>query len=110
MTGQMRYARRTGANFAVMNPDNQMLLTADGINQNTILAVQRVLPWLEENALLTFNGTEMLQVSDFDTMTNTVVLDEPLPMTYPSGSLVTLWATPLIMNQTAAEGVSQIQV
>jgi hypothetical protein len=110
MTGQMRFARRTGANFAVMNPDNQMLLTADGINQNTILAIQRVLPWVEENALLTFNGTEMLQVSDFDTTSNTVVLAEPLPMTYPSGSLVTLWATPLIMNQTAAEGVSQIQV
>lgn len=110
MTGEMRYARRTGANFAVMNPDNQMILTADGDAQTTILNVQRVVPWVELNALLTFNKTQMVQVSDFDPVQSTIILSAPLVATQTSGSDVYLWATPMEVNANAAQGATVVQV
>jgi hypothetical protein len=74
MTGTIRFARRTGANFAVLNPDNQFTLTADGqVNQN-ILEVDYLLPWLEQGALITFNKTEMLEIETWDTTTNMIFL------------------------------------
>lgn len=62
MTGTVRFARRTGANFSVLNPDNQFELSTDAQVAQQILQVDQVLPWLEENALITFNQTEMLEI------------------------------------------------
>lgn len=110
MTGQMRFARRTGANLAVLNPDNQIKLTTDALVATQILSVTRVLDWIEQDSLITFNGTEMLQVEDFDPDMNRIFLKAPLGTARVSGSKLTLWATPLQIHLPANPGDVQITV
>lgn len=110
MVGQIRYARRTGANFAVLNPDNQFKLTADAQVAQEILTVDKILPWIEAGALVTLNQTEMLEVQTWDPVALKIFINTPLSATWPIGSLVTLWATPLVMHFDAALGANQIYV
>jgi hypothetical protein len=98
MTGTIRFARRTGANFAVLNPDNQFKLSADAQVAQQTLQVDQVLPWLEENALITFNQTEMLEVSTWDVENKQIQILEPLSATRAAGTDVSLWATPLVVH------------
>lgn len=108
MIGSIRYARRTGANFAVLNPDNQFTLTAPAQAAQETLTANRILPWLEQGALVTLNQTEMLEVETWDPASNTVFIGSPLSATWDTGSLVTLWATPLVVHFDALLGATQI--
>lgn len=104
MTGQMRYARRLGANFSVLNPDNEVQLTEAANLKDTILNVSRILPWYEANALLTFNKTEMMQVVDWDPGTLQVVISEPVSTERDANTPLYLWATPLVVHVAANQG------
>jgi hypothetical protein len=110
MTGQMRFARRTGANFAALNPDNQFYLTADAQVSDDTLQVDNILTWLEENALITFNQTEMLEVQTWDPTASTIMLNSTLGTMWPAGSTISLWATPMVVHFDSPAGTQQIYV
>jgi hypothetical protein len=114
MTGQIRFARRLGSNFAVLCPDNLIRLTATASVQASALTVQRILPWFELNAIVTFNGTEFYQILDWSVdATNTIstlVLQTPLQTAQDSTTPASLWATPLVMHADSAQNVSTIVV
>jgi hypothetical protein len=110
MTGELRFARRLGANFACINPDNQITITADADTQTTQLSVSRILDWFEVGALLSFNTTVMLELLDWDTTYNTVTIAQTLPADQSAGDALTLWATPLIVWADSLEGAQQITV
>lgn len=118
MRGSMRFGRRQGANFAVMCPDNQVSLTTNQLVSDTVLNVNRTLPWFEENALVTFNEVIMYEISDWNAATNQVFLKTGLlqaqsgPNTTAGtpGDVMSLWATPLYMDIAAAAGSTTIVV
>lgn len=108
MTGEMRFARRTGANFAVLNPDNQFDLVQDGQVQQRVLVVDRILPWLEQDSLITFNKTEMLEVETWDPVTNSVFIRDPLSAMRPTGTTVNLWAVPIKIHFDSLEDTTEL--
>ncbi len=110
MTGELRFGRRLGANFAVINPDNQVTLTADADTQTLQLSVSRILDWFELGALLSFNTTVMFEIQDWDTNYNTVTIGTNLPADQSTGDSLTLWATPLVVFADSAVGAQQITV
>jgi len=110
LTGAARFARRLGANFGVLTPDNQVTLTADASIESTVLTIDRILQWFEVNALVTFNGVEMMRISDWDTDHLLLLLQERLTATRLVGEKLTLWATPLVMHLAATAGDNQIVV
>lgn len=110
MTGQVRYARRTGANFAVLNPDNQFTLTAPGQVEQQTLTVSKILQWLEVGALITFNNTEMMEVESWEPTTKTVFINEPLSASRNTGEVINLWATPLKVHFNSNADDTQIFV
>ena len=110
MTGQMRFGRRQGANFAMLTPDNTVQLSQAAAARDTILNVSRVLTWYEIGALVTFDGITMYPVSDWDQTTLQVFLATGLTSAQPSGQNLTLWATPLVMDVAAPEGSTVLQV
>lgn len=110
MTGEMRFAIRLGANFSVLTPDNTTTLTSAVTVQNTSLPVARVLPWLEQGALVTFNGIEQYQVIDWSAQNGTIILGQPLLQPQALGDTVKLWATPIRVEVNSAAGSSTIFV
>jgi hypothetical protein len=110
MDGETRFARKTGANFAVLNPDNEFELAQPAQPQQQVLNVDRVLPWFEMGALVTFNKTEMLQVENWDEANNAVFIDTPLSAPRPAGTRVALWATPIVVHFDTPANVTQIFV
>lgn len=110
MTGEMRFAIRLGANFSVLTPDNATTLTANVSVQTTVLPVARVLPWLEQNALVTFNGIEQYSVIDWSAQSGNVILGQPLLQPQAKGDTLSLWATPLRVEVDSAQGTSTIFV
>jgi hypothetical protein len=111
MTGAVRFARRLGSNFSVLNPDNQVTLTSNVTVENSNLPVSRILPGFEVGALLTFNSVEMLQVADWTTDgTNMVMIQSPLTTARSSGDPLSLWATPMVVHADSAAGATTITV
>jgi hypothetical protein len=110
MTGQMRFGRRQGANVAVLNPDNEVKLTTPAQISQIKFNIDRTLKWFEVGALLTFNKTEMMILEDWDPNTNQVQVTEPLTVTWPNGSPLYLWATPLIVQVSASKGDTVLTV
>ncbi len=110
MTGELRFARRLGANFAAMTPDNLLRLTEAAPAAQSVISIERTLLWFEQNALLSFNGIEMFEIADWSDATNQVVLRQPLTAGHDSQETATLWATPLVMHEDAVAGVSAITV
>lgn len=110
MTGQMRFGRRLGANFSVMNPDNILRLTSAVAAKTQSLPVERVIAWLEQDALLTFNGIEMFEVIDWSVENKTVMIRQPLTAAKTVSDIPKLWATPMVMHADAAAGASVISV
>lgn len=110
MTGQMRFGRRLGANVSVINPDNQILLTSAAQVSQATFNVDRTLQWFEQGALLTFNKTEMMILQDWDPTNNQVIVDSPLTVTWPNGSPLYLWATPLVVHTDASAGDTVLTV
>jgi hypothetical protein len=110
MTGQMRFAKRLGANISVLKPDNAMVLVEDSPISTRIVTVDRTLDWLETNCLVSFNKTEMLEVQDWDPSTGTIILASDLSSARSTGEDLYLWATPLVLHANASQGTSTITV
>lgn len=110
MKGEMRFAIRLGANLSVMTPDNLTELTAAVTVQQTILPVARVMPWLEQGALLSFNGIEQYTVADWSAADGTIIVNEPLTEPQALGDQLKLWATPLRVQADSAINASTIFV
>jgi hypothetical protein len=110
MSGELRFGRRLGANFSVINPDNQVTLAKDAMIDEQVLTLSRILPWFEAGALVSFNEVEMMEIQDWDPSQNTLVVSSPLSANRPSGTKLTLWATPLTVHVTAALGDEQVLV
>ena len=108
LSGQLRFARKTGANFAVMNPDNQFSLTEPTQVAQQTLNVDQILSWLELGSLITFNQTEMLEVQNWDPTNKAIYVGAPLSASRPTGSVVSLWATPLVIHFDALAGQNQL--
>jgi len=110
MSGRVRFARRTGANFSVLNPDNQFFLSAPGEVDQQTLPVTKILDWLEEGALITFNRTEMLEVQTWDPTEKTIQVAQRLSARRETGAQIDLWATPLKIHFDSPSGTTQLYV
>lgn len=110
MTGSVRFGRRLGANVSLLNPDNQMILTDSPQIQSSSITVDRMLLWIEQNAILNFGGISFYQILDYDAATLQIDLTEELTSSLTAGNQVTLWATPLVVHIAAPAGSTQITV
>lgn len=103
LKGQVRFARKTGADFALINPDNEIQLkTATTINAQTLF-LERPNRWLEIGAILSIGpDIEFAIVRDFsDTL---IQLTEPVTGEFAVDASVNLFATPLFAAADAPAG------
>ncbi len=109
LKGQVRFARKTGADFAIINPDNEIqLLAAAPVNTRTLF-LERPNRWLEIGAVLSLGpDIEFAVVRDFsDTL---IQLTEPVTGSFPAGTGVNLYATPIFPAADASAGDTEIIV
>ncbi len=107
LKGQVRFARKTGADFAIINPDNEIQLqTATPRNAQTLF-LERPNRWLEIGAILSIGpDIEFAIVRDFsDTL---VQLTEPVIGEFESDAGVNLFATPLFAAADAPAGSTTV--
>jgi len=100
LKGQVRFARKTGADFALINPDNEILLQAAAPKNTQILLLERPNKWLEIGAILSIGpDIEFATVRDFsDTF---IQLTEPVTGDFSENASVNLFATPLFVSLDA---------
>ena len=66
LKGQVRFARKTGADFALINPDNEIQLLAAAPRNTRTLLLERPNRWLEIGAILSIGpDIEFAVVRDF---------------------------------------------
>ena len=109
LKGQVRFARKTGADFALINPDNE-LITASAASRNTT-TIELTYPnrWLEIGAILSVGpDIEFAVVKDFTD--SFVQLEDPIRGNFSDNNGVNLHATPIFMALDAATGSTTIIV
>jgi hypothetical protein len=109
LKGQVRFARKTGADFAIINPDNEIILAVPARRGDTTLFLAEANRWVELGAVLSIGpDEEFAVVSDFG---NTfITLQDPLTGDFDTSNSVNLLATPLVPAAAAAVGSSVIIV
>lgn len=103
LKGQVRFARKTGNDFALINPDNEILLSDSIGNNSEAIQLQYPNRWLEIGAVLSLGpDVEFAVIRDFsDTQ---VQFTRPLTGTFSDSSRVNLYATPLYAAVSAPSG------
>ena len=94
LKGQVRFARKTGADFAIINPDNEILLATAAPRNTLTLILERPNRWLELGAVISIGpDEEFAKVKDFgDTF---ITLVDPITGDFDEQNTVNLFATPI---------------
>lgn len=94
LKGQVRFARKTGADFALINPDNEILLLGAAPRNTKTLILERSNRWLEIGGIISIGpDEEFAEIKDFgDTF---ITLTEPITGDFDEDNTVNLYATPL---------------
>jgi len=109
LKGQVRFARKTGADFALINPDNEILLSASAPKNTQILQLDRPNRWIELGAILSIGpDEEFAKIKDFSN--STITLTKPLTGNFTAENRVHLLATPIEPGQDVSEGSSTFVV
>lgn len=108
LRGSTRFAKRTGNNIAVINPNNTFSFTTLPSVSDTV--VQLVNPsGIVINSILSIGpGKELLQVSDV--INNNFLITNPIKVTPLSTDKCLLYAVPIIVAETASKGTTTITV
>ncbi len=109
LKGQVRFSRKTGADFAIINPDNEIQLQAATPRNAQTLYLERPNRWLEIGAILSIGpDIEFAIVGDFsDTL---IQLTEPVAGEFTADAGVNLYATPLFATVDAPAGSTTVVV
>ncbi len=107
LKGQVRFARKTGADFALINPDNEIQLQAATQRNTRTLLLARPNRWLEIGSILSIGpDIEFAVVQDFsDTL---IHLTEPVTGEFAADAGVNLFATPLFAAADAPAGSTTV--
>jgi hypothetical protein len=109
LKGQVRFARKTGADFAIINPDNEILLAEIAPRNTKTLILERPSRWLEIGAVLSLGpDEEFATVKDFGD--DFITLEDPLVGNFTVENTVNLFATPIEPALDAAAGSTRIIV
>lgn len=109
LKGQVRFARKTGADFALINPDNEILLAAAALRNTQTLQLEHPNRWLEIGAILSLGpDIEFAVVKDFDD--DFITLDEPISGNFSEDDSVNLLATPIFPALDASAGSDTIVI
>jgi hypothetical protein len=109
LKGQVRFARKTGADFGLINPDNEVLLAAAAPRNTQTLILEHPNRWLETGAILSIGpDIEFAVVRDFgDTF---IQLESPITGTFTADDTVNLLATPLFVSVDTNAGATTLLV
>jgi hypothetical protein len=109
LKGQVRFARKTGADFAIINPDNEIQLLAATPRNAQTLFLERPNRWLEIGAVLSIGpDIEFAIVRDFSD--SLIHLTEPVTGTFTADAGVNLYASPVFPALDALAGSTTILV
>jgi hypothetical protein len=109
LKGQVRFARKTGADFAIINPDNEIRLAQAAPKNTRTLLLERPNRWLEIRAVLSLGpDEEFSQVKDFGD--EFITLEDPILGNFTEENTVNLYATPIEPAQDASAGSTTIIV
>ena len=107
LKGQVRFARKTGADFALINPDNEILPSSTITSNTTTIDLLHPNRWLEIGAILTIGpDIEFAVVRDFADAY--IQLENPVVEDFSEDSTVYLHATPIFPALGTGAGVSTI--
>jgi len=113
LKGQVRFARKTGADFALINPDNEIKLATAATRRNRNLSLSSPNRWVEIGSILSLGpGEEFVRVQDFNftPSVNTITLTKPISGNFPNSTEVHLYATPIQLTQNIEENVKNFVV
>jgi hypothetical protein len=109
LKGQVRFARKTGADFAIINPDNEILIAAAAPKNTKTLLLKRPSRWLEIGAVLSLGpDEEFARVKDFGD--DFITLVDPVRGNYTEENTINLYATPMEPAQDAPAGSTSLIV
>lgn len=109
LKGQVRFARKTGADFAIINPDNELLVSKVDPTNNQTLILSQPNRWLEIGAVLSLGpDEEFLKVKDFGD--DFVILEDTITSDFTTAKTVNLFATPLQVALDAPAGSTNLIV
>jgi hypothetical protein len=110
LKGQVRFARKTGADFAIINPDNEIRIAQAAPRNTKTLLLERPSRWLEIGAVLSLGpDEEFAQVKDFGD--EFITLEDPILGNFTvEENTVNLYATPIEPALDAPSGSTSIIV
>jgi len=109
LKGQVRFARKTGADFAIINPDNEIRISAAAPTNTQTLLLESPNRWLELGAVLSLGpDEEFSKVKDFSD--EYVMLEDPILGDFTTENTVNLFATPLQIALDAPAGSTNLIV
>ncbi len=107
LKGQVRFARKTGADFAIINPDNEIRLKEAAPRNTKTLILERPSRWLEIGAVLSLGpDEEFALVKDFGD--DFITLHDPILGDFTKENTVNLFATPIEPALDAPAGSTSI--
>lgn len=109
LKGQVRFARKTGADFAIINPDNEVLLAAAAPRNTQALILRQPNRWLEIGAVLSLGpDIEFAVVKDFGN--EFIILKDPVTGDFTEDDTMNLFATPIFPALDAPAGSTTLIV
>lgn len=109
LKGQVRFARKTGADFAIINPDNEVLLATAAPSNTQVLTLRQPNRWLEIDAILSIGpDIEFAVIKDFGD--EFITLDAPITGDFTEDNTVNLFATPMFPALDAPAGSTTLTV
>jgi hypothetical protein len=110
LKGQVRFARKTGADFAIINPDNELRLSGVSATNIQTLLLAQPNRWLEVGAVLSLGpDEEFTKIKDFSD--DYVMMEDPIIRSFNAEeNTVNLFATPLQVGLDAPAGATNLIV
>lgn len=107
LKGQVRFARKTGADFALINPDNELALV-NGVGRNDKeIRLENPNRWIEIGSIVSLGpGDEFARVRDFNFSPeeNVIQLSNPVSGNFINSNSIYLYAAPLELAQKVSSG------
>lgn len=109
LKGTIRFAVRTGANNAVLNPQNTFRIGSEIPAGVISMEMSEVSSWMDIDSILSVGPYKETVVLE-DIIDNKIVFNQRLKFSYQASDEILLYATPLIPNGLANKGAKLITV
>jgi len=109
LRGAIRFAKRTGNNIAVLNPDNTYSIAEDTQLRDNKITLVSVPEWVIPGAILSIGPGKELHYVD-DVAGNVIHLKNQLVLTYTTADQVLLFAYPLLLAVDTTYGDTSVVV